>query len=220
MNNQIRFTAFGNFGNLSTSNTNNYIKLIEFFNKRGYSAATFTEFTMQPGAVSPTQYIMPVFIRDNNKYSVEFSSERITAVLNIGEVEKICNGKEEFESKLLQLYIDLFNEFEFKSNRLAFNFICNSKYDQKFNKERYIISSFMNNSNDIGISNVATQTYKQEVINLILQRKYNEVTGFQTTYDINTNALDKSFRFDGNNFLEYWNLFNKYSESIQERIDK
>ena len=57
----IRFSLFGNYEKFSTNNLDNYLKLIDFFGKRGYRPSTTNELQLQPNIQSRV-LIMPVFL--------------------------------------------------------------------------------------------------------------------------------------------------------------
>lgn len=48
MNNAIRFSIFGDFEKFSTNNLDSYMKMIDFFGKRGYKPATANELQLLP----------------------------------------------------------------------------------------------------------------------------------------------------------------------------
>lgn len=81
----IRFSLFGNFERFSTSNLDSYMKLIEFFGKRGYRPATANELQLQPNGQSRV-IVMPVFLNETGAI-IEMSSNRINFQKNIVTVQ-------------------------------------------------------------------------------------------------------------------------------------
>lgn len=75
MQSMIRFSLFGNYEKFSTNNLDAYMKLIEFFGKRGYKPATANELQLQPNGQSRV-LVMPVFLNDAGAV-VEITSNRI-----------------------------------------------------------------------------------------------------------------------------------------------
>ncbi len=81
----IRFSLFGNFERFSTSNLDSYMKLIEFFGKRGYRPATANELQLQPNGQSRV-IVMPVFLNETGAI-IEMSSNRINFQKNIVTIQ-------------------------------------------------------------------------------------------------------------------------------------
>ena len=60
MQSMIRFSLFGNYERFSTNNLDTYMKLIDFFGRKGYKPATANELQLQPNGQSRV-LVMPVF---------------------------------------------------------------------------------------------------------------------------------------------------------------
>ena len=84
MQSMIRFSLFGNYEKFSTNNLDAYMKLIEFFGKRGYKPATANELQLQPNGQSRV-LVMPVFLNDAGAV-VEITSNRINFQKNLDNI--------------------------------------------------------------------------------------------------------------------------------------
>lgn len=97
----IRFSLFGNYEKFSTSNLDAYMKLIEFFGRKGYKPATANELQLQPNGQSRV-LVMPIFLNETGAV-VEITSDRINFVKNTNSVVGIGALKEEFSNEFLEI---------------------------------------------------------------------------------------------------------------------
>ena len=84
MQSMIRFSLFGNYEKFSTSNLDYYLKLIDYFGKRGYRPSTTNELQLQPNGQARV-LIMPVFLNESNAV-VEITSGRINFQKNSNNI--------------------------------------------------------------------------------------------------------------------------------------
>ena len=87
MQSMIRFSLFGNYERFSTNNLDSYIRLIEFFGKRGYKPSTANELQLQPNGQARV-LTMPNFLNETGA-TVEITSNRINFQKDIHDVVEI-----------------------------------------------------------------------------------------------------------------------------------
>lgn len=119
MQSMIRFSLFGNYEKFSTNNLDNYLKLIDFFGKRGYRPSTTNELQLQPNIQSRV-LIMPVFLNESNAV-VEITSGRINFQKNSDNIITIETLKEDFENEFSDLLNIFVSDMSIISNRVALN---------------------------------------------------------------------------------------------------
>ena len=119
MQSMIRFSLFGNYERFSTNNLDSYIRLIEFFGKRGYKPSTANELQLQPNGQARV-LTMPNFLNETGA-TVEITSNRINFQKDINDVVEIGTLGEEFENEFLELLDALIADMSITSNRVALN---------------------------------------------------------------------------------------------------
>ncbi|MCI8919206.1 MAG: hypothetical protein HFH29_10670, partial [Eubacterium sp.] len=139
----IRFSLFGSYERFSTSNLDLYMKLIEFFGKRGYRPATANELQLQPNGQARV-IVMPVFLNETGAV-IEMTSNRINFQKNINNIMKIELLNQEFSNEFANLLDAFTAEFSIMSNRLALN--CEI-YIEDTRSEMPIQSSFFDSVNE------------------------------------------------------------------------
>ena len=119
MQSMIRFSLFGNYEKFSTNNLDAYMKLIEFFGKRGYKPATANELQLQPNGQSRV-LVMPVFLNDAGAV-VEITSNRINFQKNLDNISEIEKLEEDFTNDFSELMETFVNSMMIEANRVALN---------------------------------------------------------------------------------------------------
>lgn len=202
MQSMIRFSLFGNYEKFSTSNFDAYMKLIEFFGRKGYKAATANELQLQPNGQSRV-LVMPIFLNETGAV-VEISSDRINFIKNVNNTVGIEALKEEFLNEfsgLLEIFIDTMS---ITADRVAVN--CDI-FKEDITLEMPIASSYFDGANktEMSVRNVARKEIENEESNIIID-KYVTFRGGYTkySYDINSIGENQTTRFNRSNILKMY----------------
>ena len=216
MQSMISFSLFGNFEKFSTNNLDYYLKLIDFFGKRGYKPATANELQLQPDGQSKV-LIMPVFLNESGAV-VEITSSRINFNKNSNNIVKIEMLKEDFENECLDLLSAFMSSMSIVSNRLALN--CNIlKTD--ISVEMPTQSTYFDNANktEMSVRNVARKEVEKEESNVIIEKYVTIQGGFtKYLYDINTIGENQTFRFNNSNIKKMYEAYMSIAIEIEKGL--
>ena len=216
MQSMISFSLFGNFEKFSTNNLDYYLKLIDFFGKRGYKPATANELQLQPNGQSKV-LIMPVFLNESGAV-VEITSSRINFNKNSNNIVKIEMLKEDFENEYLDLLSAFTSSMSIASNRLALN--CNIlKTD--ISAEMPTQSTYFDNANktEMSVRNVARKEVEKEESNVIIEKYVTIQGGFtKYLYDINTIGENQTFRFNNSNIMKMYEAYMSIAIEIEKGL--
>lgn len=214
MQSTIRFSLFGNYEKFSTNNLDNYMKLIEFFGKRGYKPATTNELQLQQNSQARV-LVMPVFLNEMGDV-VDITSNRINfqkELLNIVEIEEL--GKE-FVNDFYDL-IDIFiTDMSIGSNRVALN--CEI-YKEDIMLEMPTQSTYFDNANktEMTVRNVAREEVENEESNIIVEKYVNTQVGYtRYSYDVNTIGENQVNRFNKTNIKKMYEAYIKIAIEIEK----
>lgn len=212
----ISFSLFGNFEKFSTNNLDYYLKLIDFFGKRGYKPATANELQLQQNGQSKV-LIMPVFLNESGAV-VEITSSRINFNKNSNNIVKIEMLKEDFENEYLDLLSAFTSSMSIASNRLALN--CNIlKTD--ISVEMPTQSTYFDNANktEMSVRNVARKEVEKEESNVIIEKYVTIQGGFtKYLYDINTIGENQTFRFNNSNIMKMYEAYMSIAIEIEKGL--
>ena len=178
MQSMIRFSLFGNYEKFSTSNLDYYLKLIDYFGKRGYRPSTTNELQLQPNGQARV-LIMPVFLNESNAV-VEITSGRINFQKNSNNIVEIEMLKEEFENEFSDLIETFITSMSISSNRVALN--CDI-FKTDISSEMPTQSKYFDDANktEMSVRNVARKEVEKEESNVIIE-KYVATQGGFTKY--------------------------------------
>ena len=155
MQSMIRFSLFGNFEKFNTNNLDYYLKLIDFFGKRGYKPATTNELQLQPNGQSRV-LIMPIFLNESGAV-VEITSSRINFSKNSNNIFEIEMLKEDFENEFLDLLCTFTSSMSIASNRVALNCDILMMY------KATIILIIKTNKTEMSVRNVGSREKKHVI---------------------------------------------------------
>lgn len=205
MQSMIRFSLIGNYERFSTNNLEAYMKLIEFFGRRGYKAATANELQLQPNGQSRV-LIMPVFLNDAGAI-VEIASNRINFQKNIDNALKIEELKEKFTTDFSELIDAFVNNMLIEANRVALN--CDIlKEDTTLEMPTQSIYYDTANKTEMSVRNVARKKVENEESNIIIEKFVTVVGGFtKFSYDINSIGENQSMRFNYENIMSMYKAY-------------
>ena len=216
MQSMIRFSLFGNYERFSTNNLDSYIRLIEFFGKRGYKPSTANELQLQPNGQARV-LTMPNFLNETGA-TVEITSNRINFQKDINDVVEIGTLGEEFENEFLELLDALIADMSITSNRVALN--CDIlKTDTTL--EIPIQSGYFDNANktEMSVRNAARRELEKEESNIIFE-KYVTIQGMFTkySYDINSIGENQIIRFNRRNIKRMYEAYIKTAIEIEKGL--
>lgn len=216
MQSMIRFSLFGNFEKFSTNNLDSYLKLIDFFRKRGYKPATTNELQLQPNGQSRV-LIMPVFLNDSGAV-VEITSNRINFQKNSNDVAGIETLKEDFENEFSDL-LDAFTAgMSIASNRVALN--CDI-LRADVSLEMPMQSTYFDNANktEMSVRNVARKEVEKEESNVIIEKFVTTQGGFtKYSYDINSIGENQAIRFNSSNIRKMYEAYIIIASEIEKGL--
>lgn len=216
MQSTISFSVFGNFEKFSTNNLDYYLKLIEFFGKKGYKPATANELQLQPNG-QPKVLIMPVFLNESDAI-VEITSSRINFQKNCNNIIEIEKLQENFENEFSDLLDDFTNSLAIVSNRVALN--CNVlKTD--ISLEMPTQSTYFDNANktEMSVRNVARKEVEKEESNIIIEKYVTTQGGFtKYLYDINSIRENQAFRFNNSNIMKMYQAYIMLAIEIEKGL--
>lgn len=212
----IRFSLFGNYERFSTSNLDSYMKLIEFFGKRGYRPATANELQLQPNGQTRV-IVMPVFLNETGAV-IEMTSNRINFQKNINNIIKIDTLNQEFSNEFANLLDTFITEFSIMSNRLALN--CDILKEDTI-LEMPIQSSFFDNVNktEMTMRNAARKEVEKEESNIIIEKYVTIQGGFtKYSYDINSIGENQVIRFNDSNIKKMYEAYIDIALQIEKGL--
>lgn len=216
MQSMIRFSLFGNYEKFNTNNLDFYMKLIDFFGRKGYKPATANELQLQSNG-QPKMLIMPVFLNDTGAV-IEMMSNRINFQKNINNDAGIVELKEAFTNEFSKVLDEFIEEMEIVSNRVALN--CDV-LKSEITTDMPIQSCFFENENktEMSVKNVARKKIEKEDSNMIIE-KYVAVQGGFTkySYDINSLGENQLFRFDINNIKKMDEAYTETAIEIEKGL--
>lgn len=212
----IRFSLFGNYEKFSTNNLDYYVKLIEFFGKRGYKPSTTNELQLQPNA-QPRVLIMPVFFNESNAV-VEIMSNRINFQKNGINIVNMEMLKEDFENAFAGLLDSFISSMSISSNRVALN--CDI-YNDYIASEMPTQSTYFDNANktEMSVRNVAQKEVEKEESNIIIEKYISEKGGFaKYSYDINSIGENQGMRFNNSNIKKMYEAYIAIAIEIEKGL--
>lgn len=212
----IRFSLFGNFEKFSTNNLDYYIKLIDFFGKRGYKPATANELQLQPNGQSRV-LIMPVFLNESGAV-VEITSGRINFSKNSNNIYEIEMLKEDFENEFLDLLCAFTSSMSIVSNRVALN--CDILKND-ISVEMPTQSTYFDNANktEMSVKNVAQREVEKEESNVIIEKYVTTQGGFtKYSYDINSIGENQVLRFNNSNIKKMYEAYISIAIEIEKGL--
>lgn len=216
MQSMIRFSLFGNYERFSTNNFEAYMKLIEFFGRKGYKPATANELQLQSNG-QPRVLVMPVFLNDTGAV-VEITSNRINFQKNIDDVSEIEKLKDDFANDFLELMETFINYMVIEANRVALN--CDIlKEDTK--SEMPTQSTYYDTANktEMSVRNVARKKVENEESNIIIEKYVTIPGGFtKYSYDINSIGENQVTRFNNDNIISMYKAYIDIAVEIEKGL--
>lgn len=210
----IRFSLFGNYEKYSTENIDVYMKLIDFFGKKGYKASTSTELVFNPEGQTKT-LIMPKFSNDND-IEIEIISTRINFEKTVNTSITVEKLNDYFKNEVLDLFTSFVEKLGIVAMRVALN--CQIlKKDVCSNIPT--VSSYYDDTNnmEMAIRNVGRQMVEDEETNIVSEKHIDVSEGIESyILDINSLAQNQKSRFDSTN-VEH--MYNSYIE-IALQVEK
>lgn len=217
MQSMIRFSVFGDFEKFSTSNLDIYMRMIDFFGKRGYKPATANELQLQPNGQSRV-LIMPVFWGEMG-VTVEISSNRINFQKSVEQLSGgIGNLIELFSNELYDLMGIFCSDMRIVANRVALNCdIVNNSVEETMPTQ----SSYYDNANktEMSVRNVARKIVENEDSNIIIEKYVTSQGGFtKYSYDINSIAENTTFRFKSDDIQKLYKAYAEIAKEIEKGL--
>ena len=216
MQSMIRFSLFGNFEKFNTNNLYYYLKLIDFFGKRGYKPATTNELQLQPNGQSRV-LIMPIFLNESGAV-VEITSSRINFSKNSNNIFEIEMLKEDFENEFLDLLCTFTSSMSIASNRVALN--CDI-LKPDVSVEMPTQSTYFDNANktEMSVRNVARKEVEKEESNVIIEKYVTTQGGFtKYSYDINSIGENQVLRFNNSNIKKMYAAYISIAIEIEKGL--
>lgn len=193
----IRFSLFGNYEQYGTENIDIYMKMIDFFGKKGYKPSTSTELLLNPEGQTKAM-IMPKFSNDNS-IEIEMTSNRINFQKTVNVSNTVEQLNDYFKSEVLELMFSFVENFGIVAKRIALNCeilrkgVCSDKMT---------VSSYYDDTDKIEMSlrNVGRKIIKDEETNIIIEKDINTLEDTERyVFDINSVAQNQKNRFDNTN---------------------
>lgn len=212
----IRFSLFGNFEKFNTNNFEAYMRLIDFFGRKGYKPATTNELQLQPNGQSKV-LIMPVFLNETGAV-IEITSGRINFAKDVDSTIDIGTLKEVFLNEFSELLNAFTNDMSIVANRVAVN--CDI-LKEDFTLEMPTQSSYFDNANktEMSVRNVARKKIENEESNIIIEKYVTTQGGFtKYSYDINSIGENQIARFDSNNIMKLYNAYMNIAMEIEKGL--
>jgi len=209
--NYTQVSVFGDFERFSTSNADTYIKLIQFFNQRGYKPSAINTFKVDLNG-SLANIIMPVFLREN-QYIVEFLGDRINFKQMSLENDEIKISNRIFLNNVKSLFLEALRTFGILSNRLSL--ICKEECVCKDEvKEAAMLIG------EPAVEQTIRTLVKKEIAgescNIIKESIYDLKNHTQTNiYDYNTIFENGDLRFHADNVGK---IFESFYDILQEMV--
>ena len=216
MQSMIRFSLFGNYEKFSTSNLDAYMKLIEFFGKRGYKPATANELQLQPNG-QPRVLVMPVFLNDIGA-AVEITSNRINFQKNLENISKIEKLKEDFTNDFSELMETFVKIMMIEANRVALN--CDI-LKEDIMSEMPTQSTYYDTANktEMSVRNVARKKVEKEESNIIIEKYVTTLGAFtRYSYDINSIGENQAMRFNSDNIVSMYKAYIEIAVEIEKGL--
>ena len=216
MQSMIMFSLFGNFEKFNTNNLDYYLKLIDFFGKRGYKPATTNELQLQPNGQSRV-LIMPIFLNESGAV-VEITSSRINFSKNSNNIFEIEMLKEDFENEFLDLLCTFTSSMSIASNRVALN--CDI-LKPDVSVEMPTQSTYFDNANktEMSVRNVARKEVEKEESNVIIEKYVTTQGGFtKYSYDINSIGENQVLRFNNSNIKKMYAAYISIAIEIEKGL--
>lgn len=216
MHSMIRFSLFGNFEKFNTNNFEAYMRLIDFFGRKGYKPATTNELQLQPNGQSKV-LIMPVFLNETGAV-IEITSGRINFAKDVDSTIDIGTLKEVFLNEFSELLNAFTNDMSIVANRVAVN--CDI-LKEDFTLEMPTQSSYFDNANktEMSVRNVARKKIENEESNIIIEKYVTTQGGFtKYSYDINSIGENQIARFDSNNIMKLYNAYMNIAMEIEKGL--
>ncbi len=212
----IRFSLFGNYERFSTNNLETYMKLIEFFGKKGYKPATANELQLQANGQARV-LIMPTFFNESNS-TVEIMSNRINFQKMINKAADIHKLNEEFASEFLDMVTTFIPDMAIISNRVALN--CNILKDDIVSEMPTQSSYFDNvNKTEMSVRNAARIEVEKEESNIIIEKYVTEQGGFtRYSYDINSIEENQASRFHSDKIKKMYEAYVRIAVEIEKGL--
>lgn len=220
----MRFSMFGNYEKFNTSNAELYIKLIEFFRKNNYGAATANELQIQQNGQSRVLF-MPLFLNNTNNTMVEIMSGRINFQISYENNTKeigLVELNERFSNEL-ENFIDKFiKDMNLSANRVALNceIVKNSNRNDCIFQNTQSIFFDKKERIEILSRDAVQKEINNEMSNIILEKTFNFQNNLiKYSYDINSIAENTTFRFDSSsNILEMYKSYVTVAKEIEEGL--
>lgn len=217
MNNAIRFSIFGDFEKFSTNNLDSYMKMIDFFGKRGYKPATANELQLLPNGQTRV-LIMPIFLGETS-VKIEISSTRINFQKTTDDIS--CGVKklvEVFSSELVELMSMFCENMRISANRVAFNCdIINENIDKSMPTQSTYFDTA--EKTEMSIRNVARKVVNNEESNVIIEKYVTSQGGYtKYSYDINSIGENSTFRFNNDNIRKMYDEYAKIALDIEKGL--
>ena len=216
MQSMIRFSLFGNYEKFSTSNLDYYLKLIDYFGKRGYRPSTTNELQLQPNGQARV-LIMPVFLNESNAV-IEITSGRINFQKNSNNIFEIEMLKEEFENEFSDLIETFITSMSISSNRVALN--CDI-FKTDISSEMPTQSKYFDDANktEMSVRNVARKEVEKEESNVIIEKYVATQGGFtKYSYDINSIGENQITRFNNSNIKKMYEAYIAIAVEIEKGL--
>lgn len=216
MQSMIRFSLFGNYEKFSTNNLDAYMKLIEFFGKRGYKPATANELQLQPNGQSRV-LVMPVFLNDAGAV-VEITSNRINFQKNLDNISEIEKLEEDFTNDFSELMETFVNSMMIEANRVALN--CDI-LKEDIMSEMPTQSTYYDTANktEMSVRNVARKKVENEESNIIIEKYVTALGNFtKYSYDINSIGENQAMRFNNDNIVSMYKAYIEIAVEIEKGL--
>lgn len=212
----IRFSLFGNYERFSTNNLDTYMKLIDFFGRKGYKPATANELQLQPNGQSRV-LVMPIFLNDAGAI-VEISSNRINFQKNSEDISKIKELQEKFANDFSELIGEFTKNMAIEANRVALN--CDIlKEEMMLNMPTQSTYYDDANKTEMSVRNVARRKIENEESNIIIEKYVTMQGGFtKYSYDINSIGENQMMRFDSDNIMSMCSAYIDIAIDIEKGL--
>lgn len=212
----IRFSLFGNYERFSTNNLDAYMKLIDFFGRKGYKPATANELQLQPNGQSRV-LVMPIFLNDAGAI-VEISSNRINFQKNSEDISKIKELQEKFANDFSELIGEFTKNMAIEANRVALN--CDIlKEGMMLNMPTQSTYYDDANKTEMSVRNVARRKIENEESNIIIEKYVTMQGGFtKYSYDINSIGENQMMRFDSDNIMSMCSAYIDIAIDIEKGL--
>lgn len=212
----IRFSLFGNYERFSTNNLDAYMKLIDFFGRKGYKPATANELQLQPNGQSRV-LVMPIFLNDAGAI-VEISSNCINFQKNSEDISKIKELQEKFANDFSELIGEFTKNMAIEANRVALN--CDIlKEEMMLNMPTQSTYYDDANKTEMSVRNVARRKIENEESNIIIEKYVTMQGGFtKYSYDINSIGENQMMRFDSDNIMSMCSAYIDIAIDIEKGL--